>query len=196
MVDMVYIPSIEDIYPEKTESKTYHFDGLENEMEGASRPGHFDGVGTVVEVLLRQTQPDNAYFGEKDFQQLAIIRKLVEKLQLPIKVHGVPIFRETSGLAMSSRNERLSPEFREKSKLIYETLKVVQQDFSHLTLAEIQAKVKAIFETEKEMQLEYFTIADENNLKATNLIHPNKKYRAFIVVLVDGIRLIDNMALS
>jgi pantoate--beta-alanine ligase len=107
LVDAVYIPEVTDIYPEKTESLHYNFDGLEAEMEGKSRPGHFDGVGTVVEELFRQVKPDNAYFGEKDFQQLAIIRKMTEKKKLPIKIKGVPIFRAENGLALSSRNQRL-----------------------------------------------------------------------------------------
>ncbi len=117
LVDAVYTPSIEDIYPEKSVAKNYDFDGLENEMEGKMRPGHFDGVGTVVEELFRQVQPDNAYFGEKDFQQLAIIRKLVEKKNLPINIHGVPIYREENGLAMSSRNMRLSEAEKKMPKL-------------------------------------------------------------------------------
>jgi pantoate--beta-alanine ligase len=97
LVDAVYIPEVTDIYPEKTESQHYDFDGLENEMEGKSRPGHFDGVGTVVEELFRQVKPDNAYFGEKDFQQLAIIKKMVEK-KTSDKIKGVPIYREKTDL--------------------------------------------------------------------------------------------------
>jgi pantoate--beta-alanine ligase len=89
-VDAVYVPKAIDIYPEGLKSKHYDFDGLDNEMEGKYRPGHFDGVGTVVEELLRQVQPHNAYFGEKDYQQLAIIKKMVEKTKLPVKIHGVP----------------------------------------------------------------------------------------------------------
>ena len=121
-VDAVYIPQIEDIYSNGLERKKYDFEGLENEMEGKFRPGHFDGVGTVVEELFRQVQPNNAYFGEKDFQQLMIIKKLVEKLSLPINIIGMPIHREKNGLAMSSRNMRLTSEQRESAKIIFETL--------------------------------------------------------------------------
>ena len=88
------------MYPDGLNSKKYNFDGLENEMEGKYRPGHFDGVGTIVEELFRQVQPHNAYFGEKDYQQLAIIKKMVEKTKLPVKIHGVPTLREEDGLAM------------------------------------------------------------------------------------------------
>lgn len=196
LVDAVYIPQVEDIYPEKTESKHYDYDGLENEMEGKSRPGHFDGVGTVVEELFRQVKPDNAYFGEKDFQQLAIIRKMTEKKQLPIKIIGVPIYRAESGLALSSRNQRLTAERRDDSKIIYEILVSVSRWFKLKSITEIKEKVKEILSTQSGMELEYFMIADENTLKETETVEDSKSYRAFIVVNVDGVRLIDNMHLD
>jgi pantoate--beta-alanine ligase len=195
LVDMVYIPSVEDIYPEKTTSKSYNFGGIEKEMEGASRPGHFNGVGTVVEELFRQVQPDNAYFGEKDFQQLAIIRKLVALLHLPIKIHGVAIHREENGLAMSSRNERLTASERDRAKIIFQTLQIIQTDFPDKSISVLENMVKDIFNHEEGMELEYFTIADENELKPIITIEKNKKYRAFIVVNVGKVRLIDNMAM-
>lgn len=195
-VDAVYLPETTDIYPDGLKSRSYDFDGLEDEMEGKSRPGHFDGVGTVVEELLRQVQPDNAYFGEKDYQQLAIIEKLVQKLQLPVKIHGVPIFREKSGLAMSSRNMRLSPPQHDASKVIYETLQKVNDWFRILTVPEINKRVKDIFEDQRGMTLEYFTIADEQTLKETDFFYKGHNYRAFIVVLVNDVRLIDNLHLD
>lgn len=196
LVDAVYIPEVTDIYPEKTESKLYDFGGLEDEMEGKSRPGHFNGVGTVVEELFRQVKPDNAYFGEKDFQQLAIIKKMVENKKLQINIHGVPILRTENGLALSSRNQRLDPERRKASKIIYETLKEVNKWFRVLTIPEIKARVKDIFENQRGMELEYFLIADEKTLKETDFFYKNKNYRAFIVVIVDGVRLIDNIHLE
>lgn len=196
LVDAVYIPEVQDIYPEKAESQHYDFDGLENEMEGKSRPGHFDGVGTVVEELFNQVKPDSAYFGEKDFQQLAIIKKMVEKRQLPIKIKGVDIYRAENGLALSSRNQRLTEDRREDSKIIYETLVKVNDWFRTVLVTEINDRVKDIFDDQKGMQLEYFLIADENTLKETNFFYKGKSYRAFIVVMVDGVRLIDNMHLD
>lgn len=193
LVDAVYIPEVQDIYPEKTESQHYDFDGLEDEMEGKSRPGHFDGVGTVVEELFRQVKPDNAYFGEKDFQQLAIIKKMVEKKRLPIKIKGVPIYRAENGLALSSRNQRLHEDRREASKIIYETLKKVNDWFRVVTIPEIKTRVADIFDHQQGMKLEYFLIADETTLKETDFFYKDKQYRAFIVVVVDGVRLIDNM---
>jgi len=196
LVDAVYIPEVQDIYPEKAESQRYDFDGLENEMEGKSRPGHFDGVGTVVEELFRQVKPDNAYFGEKDFQQLAIIKKMTEKKKLLINVHGVDIYRAENGLALSSRNQRLSESRREDSKVIYETLVKVNDWFRTLSIPEIKERVKDIFDDQVGMQMVYFMIADENTLKETDFFYKDKSYRAFIVVMVDGVRLIDNIHLD
>lgn len=196
LVDAVYIPEVADIYPEKTESKHYDFDGLENEMEGKSRPGHFDGVGTVVEELFRQVQPDNAYFGEKDFQQLAIIKKMVDKKHLPVKITGVPIYRAENGLALSSRNQRLHEDRKEASKVIYETLKKVNDWFRTVSIPEIKERVADIFDDQPGMKLEYFLIADENTLQETDFFYKDRNFRAFIVVVVDGVRLIDNMHLD
>lgn len=196
LVDAVYIPEVTDIYPEKTESQHYDFDGLENEMEGKSRPGHFDGVGTVVEELFRQVKPDNAYFGEKDFQQLAIIRKMVDKKHLPVKIKGVPIYRADNGLALSSRNQRLHEDRKEASKIIYETLKKVNDWFRTVSIPEIKERVTDIFDNQQGMQLEYFLIADENTLQETDFFYKDRNFRAFIVVVVDGVRLIDNMHLD
>lgn len=194
-VDAVYVPDVEDIYPEEMKSKKYDFDGLENEMEGKQRPGHFDGVGTVVEELFRQVKPHNAYFGEKDFQQLAIIKKLVEKLKLPIKIHGVPTMREKNGLAMSSRNLRLTEKERDDAKIIYETLTKVNDWFRVISVKEIKERVHEIFEN-TEFKLEYFIIADEETLKETDFFYKDKNYRAFIVVHVRDVRLIDNIHLD
>ena len=193
-VDAVYIPQIEDIYSNGLERKNYDFEGLENEMEGKFRPGHFDGVGTVVEELFRQVQPNNAYFGEKDFQQLMIIKKLVEKLSLPINIIGIPIYREKNGLAMSSRNMRLTPEQRESEKIIFETLVKVKGLFHQQTLDEIHQFVENTFKN-SDFELEYFIIANENTLREISEIKSNETYRAFIVVVIDGVRLIDNIQL-
>jgi len=195
-VDAVYVPSETDLYPDGLKSKNYNFGGMENEMEGKFRPGHFDGVGTVVEELLRQVQPDHAYFGEKDFQQLAIIRELVKQLELPVKIHGVATFREKSGLAMSSRNMRLSETQRAAAAVIYETLQKVNDWFRVISVEEINKRVKDIFDDQRGMQLEYFEIADENTLKQTDFFYKDHSYRAFIVVFVNDVRLIDNMHLD
>lgn len=196
LVDAVYIPSDIDMYPEKLESKKYDFGGIEKEMEGEFRVGHFDGVGTVVEKLLLQVQPDSAYFGEKDYQQLAIIEKLVEIKNLPVQIVGVPIYREKNGLAMSSRNERLTTTQKDTAKVIYETLLKVEDWFRIISIPEIVDRVSKIFEQQDGMVLEYFKIADEKTLKETDFFYKDKSYRAFIVVFVGDVRLIDNLHLS
>lgn len=195
LVDAVYVPRIDDIYPNGMQRQHYDFGGIENEMEGAARPGHFDGVGTVVEELFLQVQPDNAYFGEKDFQQLKIIEKLVEVLDLKIKIHGVKIHREENGLAMSSRNMRLSEVEKETSSLIYKTLKRVNEWFKVISVPEIKTRVEAIFNKEN-MELEYFLIAEESTLKEVDFFSEDNDFRAFIVVNVGNVRLIDNLHLD
>ena len=195
LVDAVYIPEVKDIYPNQTKSEKYDFGGLENQMEGKSRPGHFDGVGTVVEELFNQVKPDCAYFGEKDFQQLAIIKKMVEMKGLPVKIIGVPTFRGENGLALSSRNQRLTESRREASKIIFETLSKVKIWFKEDSYEIIQRKVKDVFDDQQNMQLEYFLIADEKTLKEAEFFYSDRNYRAFIVVMVDGVRLIDNLAM-
>ena len=127
---IVYAPTVDDIYEGNTVSKSFNFDGLENQMEGKFRPGHFEGVGTIVKRLFEIVKPTHAYFGEKDFQQLQIIKKLVEKENFPITIVGCPILREVNGLAMSSRNERLSPNERNAAAIIYHTLLEVKHKFS------------------------------------------------------------------
>ena len=194
-VDAVYVPNVEEMYPDGLNSKKYDFDGLENEMEGKYRPGHFDGVGTIVEELFRQVQPHNAYFGEKDYQQLAIIKKMVEKTKLPVKIHGVPTLREEDGLAMSSRNVRLTETQRKEATIIYETLTKVKEWFKVLSVEEIKLRVLEIFRNSN-FELEYFVIADEKTLKETDFFYKDKNYRAFIVAYADTVRLIDNMHLG
>ncbi len=194
-VDAVYVPKAIDIYSEGLKSKHYDFDGLDNEMEGKYRPGHFHGVGTVVEELLRQVQPHNAYFGEKDYQQLAIIKKMVEKTKLPVKIHGVLTLRENSGLAMSSRNLRLTEKQRKEATIIYETLLKVKEWFKVLSVKEIKERVEKIFQ-DSNFELEYFIIADEKTLKETDFFYKDKSYRAFIVAYAGDVRLIDNMHLD
>ncbi len=194
-VDAVYVPKAIDIYPEGLKSKHYDFDGLDNEMEGKYRPGHFHGVGTVVEELLRQIQPHNAYFGEKDYQQLAIIKKMVEKTKLPVKILGVPTLRENSGLAMSSRNLRLTEKQRKEATIIYETLLKVKEWFKVLSVKEIKERVEKIFQ-DSNFELEYLIIADEKTLKETDFFYKDKSYRAFIVAYAGDVRLIDNMHLD
>mgnify|MGYP006148470977 FL=1 len=193
---LVYAPTVSDIYQENTSSSSFTFDGLENQMEGKHRPGHFDGVGTIVKKLFEIINPTNAYFGEKDFQQLQIVKKLVEKEKMNVEIIGCPIFREANGLAMSSRNERLSKSAREQSSFIYKTLQAVQADFEKKSLTELNEFVKNAFSEHAEFSLEYFEIAEESTLLPALEKDNTKKYRAFIAIFIENIRLIDNISLN
>ena len=193
---LVYAPTVSDIYQENTSSSSFSFDGLENQMEGKHRPGHFDGVGTIVKKLFEIVNPTNAYFGEKDFQQLQIVKKLVEKEKMNVEIIGCPIFREANGLAMSSRNERLSKSARNQSSFIYKTLQAVQADFEKKSLTQLNEFVKNAFSEHPEFSLEYFEIAEESTLLPALEKDKTKKYRAFIAIFIENIRLIDNISLN
>ena len=193
---IVYAPSVDDIYDGNPVSQSFDFDGLENQMEGKFRPGHFDGVGTIVKRLFEIVTPTHAYFGEKDFQQLQIVKKLVAKNQLPVTIVGCPIYREANQLAMSSRNERLSPDERNQAGIIYQTLLQAKVLFQNETIESAIQLVQQTFENHPLFDLEYFVIADEETLLSSNTKEENKKYRAFIAVFVNNIRLIDTISLN
>lgn len=194
--DVLFFPSVEEIYAENVTSEEFDFDGLEHQMEGRFRDGHFDGVGTIVKTLFEIVEPDTAYFGKKDFQQLQIIKKLVEKYNLPVKIKGRPIFREDDGLAMSSRNTRLTKEHREAAPFIYKTLKKAKKKFGAKSPEDLTKWVEKQFKKHPLLELEYFTIADEKTLQTVTEIKENMKYRAFIAVFAGDIRLIDNIRLK
>lgn len=194
--DAVFIPSVEEMYEGNVSSHDFSFDGLDNEMEGRYRKGHFDGVGTIVKTFFEIIHPTRAYFGEKDFQQLQIIKKMVEKSQLNVEIVGCPIHREDNGLAMSSRNERLTPQARKEASIIYQVLQTVKEKISTDSVKNITEWVSSQFEQHPLFELEYFSIADEQTLKTIEKISPNKNHRAFIAVYVGSIRLIDNLSLN
>lgn len=193
---VVFTPSVDEIYGNEISSQSYGFDGLDKVMEGAFRKGHFDGVATIVELFLRTVAPDRTYFGEKDFQQLQIIRKMVRLKQLPVKIIGCPIEREPHGLAMSSRNERLSKTTRNEAGFIHKTLKTAKTKFGTESAKSIKDWVQSQFAEHRVLELEYFEISDEETLAPMLKKQANKKYRAFIAVYAADIRLIDNLRLN
>ena len=193
---IVYAPTVEDIYEGETKSRKFNFDGLEHQMEGKFRDGHFDGVGTIVKLLFDIVKPNNAYFGEKDFQQLAIIKKLVSKYNIPVNIVGCKIKRDDNGLALSSRNTRLKPEHKVVAPFIYKTLKAAKDKFGTKSANKVIEWVENQFANHELLELEYFTIADEATLKTVKRKSKNKQYRAFIAVYAGKIRLIDNIALN
>ncbi|MEM9647595.1 MAG: pantoate--beta-alanine ligase [Bacteroidota bacterium] len=193
---IVFTPSVDEIYGDNVISESYGFEGLDKVMEGAFRSGHFDGVGTIVELFLRTVAPDKAYFGEKDFQQLQIIRKMVELKQLPTQIVGCPIEREPHGLAMSSRNERLSKTTRIEAGFIHSTLQTAKSKFGTESAKNIKDWVTAQFAENELLELEYFEISEETTLIPIQEKQVNKKYRAFIAVYAEDVRLIDNLRLN
>ncbi|MET3018753.1 pantoate--beta-alanine ligase [Flavobacterium hydatis] len=193
---ILYAPTVEDIYEGHTVSQSFDFDGLENQMEGKFRPGHFNGVGTIVKRLFEIITPTNAYFGEKDFQQLQIVKKMVEKNHLPVNVVGCPIFRESNQLAMSSRNERLTTDERQEAAIIYKTLTEAKEIFQTKSPEETIEFVENSFKDNDKFELEYFVIADESTLLPIEHKDKDKNYRAFIAVFVNSIRLIDTISLN
>ncbi len=193
---LVYAPTVHDIYEGRPVLQKFDFDGLDFEMEGKYRHNHFNGVGTIVKRFFEIIKPDNAYFGEKDFQQLAIIRKLVDKHNIRVNIIGCKIHREASGLAMSSRNTRLKPEYKKAAPFIFEILTAAKNQFGTKSATKIAHWVEKQFEKHSLLKLEYFVIADAKTLKPIYRKSNKNKYRAFIAVYADDIRLIDNIALN
>ncbi|TVZ52441.1 pantoate--beta-alanine ligase [Dokdonia sp. Hel_I_53] len=193
---IIYAPSAKEVYGDNISSDEYNFGELENVMEGAHRPGHFDGVGTVLNKLFRQINPDRAYFGEKDFQQLAIVKRLVKKERLSVEIIGCPIYRENNGLAMSSRNARLTPKQLTVAPFIYKTLKEVKKRFHKDSASVLKDFVQRKFSEIESLELEYFEIANAQNLQPLSRKRSETKYRAFLAVYAGEVRLIDNIALN
>lgn len=193
---IIFAPDVAEIYSDKVTSKEYDFSGLDKMMEGKFRTGHFNGVGTVVEALLTAVMPNRAYFGEKDYQQLQIIRKLLKILNLPIEIIGCPIVRESTGLAMSSRNQRLSDRMRKEAAFIYKVLKEAKDKFGTKSANYVVNWAHKIFDEHPDFNLEYFKIMNSKNLKPVIRKQKGQEYRAFIAVYAEGVRLIDNIALN
>ncbi len=194
--DFVFAPSANDIYENNIHSTKFTFGGLEHAMEGKFREGHFDGVGTIVKRLFEIVEPTNAYFGEKDFQQLQIIKKLVTTYNIPIKIVGCKIHREKDGLAMSSRNARLSTKHREVAPFIYKTLREAKLKFEKQSALKVDQWVHEQFRQHPYLELEYFEIANAQTLKTISRKRKGNKYRGFIAAFAGKIRLIDNIALN
>ena len=194
--DVVFAPSVSEIYKNNIEPVRFNFDGLEHEMEGKHREDHFDGVGTIVKRLFEIVNPNNAYFGEKDFQQLQIIKKLVDKHDLGVKVIGCPIYREDDGLAMSSRNTRLTKKHRSAAPFINKILKEVKKRFKKDSISNIEDWVRDQYKENADLKLEYFEIANAKTLKPAHRKLKKNKYRAFVAAYAGNVRLIDNIALN
>ncbi|MCK5838708.1 MAG: pantoate--beta-alanine ligase [Bacteroidales bacterium] len=190
--DMVFMPSIDEMYPEPVNTQ-YDFGQLDKVMEGKHRPGHFNGVAIVVQKLFEIIMPGRAYFGEKDFQQLAIIQYLVKKNNIPVDIVPCPIIREDDGLAMSSRNVRLTPAERKDAPVIFKLLQQAREKFSSLPVEALSKWVKEEFKKHPPIKLEYFEIVDMETLQPVKKWDECKKIIACVAVHLGKIRLIDNI---
>ena len=188
----VFAPSVEEIYPEP-DTRQFSYAPLDTVMEGKFRPGHFNGVCQVVSKLFMMVEPDVAYFGEKDFQQLAIIREMVKQMNFPLQIVGCPIVREADGLALSSRNARLSDEQRKQALEISQTLFKSQEYAASHTLAETQQFVEESIAAAEGLELEYFEIVDGMTLQKIASWEDTDYVVGCITVFCGEVRLIDNI---
>jgi len=194
--DVVFIPSKEDIYPNGVPSKLFDFGLLDKVMEGASRPGHFNGVAMVVSRLFEIINPQRAYFGEKDFQQLAIIKSLTAQNFKSIEIIPCDTLREKDGLAMSSRNLLLDKRYRAAAPRIYQRLLAAQEHAQSACVSELRSWVENAFMNDEDLVLDYFEIADAISLKKSDNWSDFPKHVACIAVFAGTTRLIDNILLE
>jgi len=193
--DIVFTPSVEEIYPEK-DKRVFSFGNLDRVMEAKHRPGHFNGVGQVVSRLFDIVKPDLAIFGQKDFQQLAVIKELVRQTGDRVKIIGHPIIREKDGLAMSSRNMLLEPEIRKNAPVIYKTISAASEMIADKDIPEIRTFLEKEINNVPGFSIEYFEIADDAELVPVNFkkeMQKGKRYFGCIAVRAGKIRLIDNI---
>lgn len=199
--DMLFAPSAEEMYPASTGSRSafttpvYDPGPLGNVMEGKYRPGHFQGVCTVVKRLFDIIEPDKAYFGEKDFQQLTIIRHMVKSHRIPVELIACPTVREPDGLAMSSRNMLLTPDERKNAPHIYKVLSEVKEKGKNTPVSDLKNWAEKKISENPLFQLDYFEIIDSETLLPVSSWTGTKSIRACVAVKVGAVRLIDNMPL-
>ena len=190
--DLVFVPSVKEMYPED-DRRIFDLGYLDKVMEGKLRPGHFNGVAQIVNKLFEVILPSRAYFGQKDFQQLVIVRRIANIMNPNLSIVACPIIREEDGLAMSSRNVGLSPGDRKLAPFIYTTLNLAREKRGSLTPEEIKSWVMARFEEQPEFQLEYFEIVEDKELRSVIDWSEKVNKVACLAVLLGGVRLIDNM---
>ncbi|NMB50001.1 MAG: pantoate--beta-alanine ligase [Bacteroidales bacterium] len=192
-VTVAFVPSVEEMYPEP-DTRVFDFGMLDKVMEGRFRPGHFNGVAQIVSKLFYAVKPSRAYFGEKDFQQLAIVRDMVRQLAIPVEIVGVPIVREESGLALSSRNLRLSDEQRQKAAEIYRSLRFSADFVGKKSIQETIDFVTNRINQIESLRVEYFDIVDGNTLQSVSDWNESAYIVGCIAVFCGDVRLIDNIS--
>ncbi|HSJ66594.1 MAG TPA: pantoate--beta-alanine ligase [Anditalea sp.] len=195
-VDYVFVPSDGEIYPQMVLTK-FDFGDLERILEGEFRPGHFNGVGIVVSKLFNIIQPDHAYFGQKDLQQLAVIRRLVNDLSFSVELFPVPTIREHDGLAMSSRNARLNDEERQTATILYTCLSFAKDELLNgKDWFEVREKVTKRFINEPLARLEYFELVLSDTLEKKNNIDGPESLALCTAAFIGEVRLIDNLMIN
>lgn len=187
--DIAFVPTAEEVY--KQEPKEFNFGKLEQVMEGKQRPGHFSGVANIVSRLFLWTRADKGYFGEKDYQQIAIIKDMIRQENINIEIIACPIYRDEDGLATSSRNQRLSPEARKIAPKIHQILEKSFLQRNSLSLSQIKRFVEDEFKKVKDFDLEYFLIVDDTTLQPIHTKKPEHGVIGCVAVWLDGVRLID-----
>lgn len=194
--DILFCPADGEMYPDKSLIK-FDFGHLDKVMEGEFRPGHFSGVALVVSKLFHICEPTRAYFGQKDWQQLTIIKRLVSELKFNIDIVCIPILREADGLAMSSRNRRLTPELRKQAPVIHQSLKFASELLrTGGEVATVKKAVKEAIESQTELRLEYVEVTDPVNLTPMNRVDKSAEAIIFVAAFAGEVRLIDNMYLE
>ena len=191
--DIVFMPTVEEVYPEP-DTRVFSLGKVAEVMEGAMRPGHFNGVAQIVSKLFMMVEPDRAYFGEKDFQQIAVIRQMVKEEGFKLEIVPCPIVREADGLAKSSRNVRLSPELRKIAPNIARILRESCNFAKSHTVAETQKFVEDGINAYPEMEVEYYQIVDGNSLMPVTSWNDSKYIVGCVTVYCGDVRLIDNIA--
>jgi pantoate--beta-alanine ligase len=192
--DILYQPEVEDLYTKDETRKSFSFRGIDQQLEGAFRPNHFNGVATIVEKLLNIIKPNISFFGMKDIQQLMVIKELVKTKKINTQIIGLPTVREKNGLAKSSRNIHLSKKNRKQASLIFKQLTFCKQTITsdNINITLEKAKEKLIKE---KIKIEYFELINLDSFKSSDKIFTDKKYAICVAVYIAGIRLIDNIIL-
>lgn len=193
--DVVFIPSEAEMYPQP-DARHFDLGYLEIIMEGKYRPGHFQGVAQIVSKLFEAVEPHKAFFGKKDFQQVAVIKRLVQLMNYPIEIIPCEIVREPHGLAMSSRNLRLSNEDFNKASIIFKTLSKVSEHLKTMTIDEVKRQVISEIEKVPPFKVEYVDIVDTNTLLSVNDYKKNDSLTVCIAVYCNDVRLIDNIEIK
>ena len=196
-ISAVLAPNVADIYGDGRSLISFQIEDMDRKLCGAKRPGHFNGVVQIVSILFHLAQPDKAYFGEKDFQQLMIIRRMIQELHFPLEAVGCPIIREQDGLAMSSRNRYLKADEREQALFLNKTLKEIRRDFSQFAnKEEVLERVAERMKGYPLVELDYFDVLEANDLSEIEDFQQAKQAHLFVAAFLGKTRLIDNMSLS